>query len=654
MLAGYLVGGIVPLLLLASTILHSVQGYFLDERKKVLLSQANVISGQVTSSEFLFDEENRSALEETILETSQEKNFRVMILDSSCLVTYDTGYEDVGKTLLLPEVVQALQHKDTAKEQKNGTVYAAASIVGAGDTRVGVVLIVDSLADVHDILGDIGREAYLLLGTLVLLVLIVMVIISKVFTEPVKNLIDVIRKMSEGHFEQRAKVRGIVHNEIVDLAISCNQMADQLEKVESSRQQFVSKGMCVDFAIHDKGDGNPHAHVMLTMRAMDEHGKWLPKSRKVYDLDENGERIRLPSGSWKSHKEDTVDWNEQYHGEEWRHGWEVVQNRYLEMVGSPERVDLRSYERQGLDILPTVHMGAAVTQMERRGIETNIGNLNRDIKAANRMIAAIRSTISGLRGWIADILEARKEVLAKLEAEKQNASPNLAILLRDYMNLRKEERRDWSRYGQQKGTADDLKAVSQAVVYLKAHELFTLEDLDEALQEVNARVTSTSTAMKKAEKRMQTITGIQKAVDTCQTHKAVHDKYLRIGWKARQAVFAETHKDELDSFNKAYRYLKKQGVDLNVDLEALQTEYDSLQSSHEELAEQLVSVKEELKPMKEIRYWVGKVLTPEQAEVEKKPEPKHSVTEQMKYLKEQEKQTPEQKSPRQKQQNMEL
>ena len=52
-------------------------------------------------------------------------------------------------------------------------------------------------------------------------------------------------------------------------------------------QQFVSKGMCVDFAIHDKGDGNPHAHVMLTMRAMDEHGKWLPKSRKVYDLDEN-------------------------------------------------------------------------------------------------------------------------------------------------------------------------------------------------------------------------------------------------------------------------------------------------------------------------------------------------------------------------------
>lgn len=58
------------------------------------------------------------------------------------------------------------------------------------------------------------------------------------------------------------------------------------------REFFVSKGMIADFAIHDKGDGNPHAHILLTMRAMDETGKWLPKSRKVYDLDENGERMQ--------------------------------------------------------------------------------------------------------------------------------------------------------------------------------------------------------------------------------------------------------------------------------------------------------------------------------------------------------------------------
>mgnify|MGYP000703643816 CR=1 FL=1 len=93
---------------------------------------------------------------------------------------------------------------------------------------------------------------------------------------------------------------------------------------EFCEQQFVSKGMIVDFAIHDTHPPghNPHAHVLLTMRAMDKHGKWLPKSRKVYDLDENGERIKLPSGRWKSHKEDTVDWNDQKYCEIWRHEWE--------------------------------------------------------------------------------------------------------------------------------------------------------------------------------------------------------------------------------------------------------------------------------------------------------------------------------------------
>ena len=193
------------------------------------------------------------------------------------------------------------------------------------------------------------------------------------------------------------------------------------------RQQFVSKGMCVDFAIHDKGDGNPHAHVMLTMRAMDERGKWLPKSRKVYELDKNGERIKLPSGRWKSHKEDTVDWNDRKYGEIWRHEWEVIQNRYLEANNRPERVDLRSYERQGLDIIPTVHEGAAVRQMEKRGIQTNIGNLNREIKAANSLMKSIRQLIKNLKGWIAELSEKRNELLAQKAAEEAVFLPNLLM-----------------------------------------------------------------------------------------------------------------------------------------------------------------------------------------------------------------------------------
>ena len=145
----------------------------------------------------------------------------------------------------------------------------------------------------------------------------------------------------EKHYPEK---RGIVHNEILLPANATPEYADRntlwnaaeaVEKQWNSQlarrwvltipkeippdqyavlvrefceQQFVSKGMIADFAIHDPHPPghNPHAHVLLTMRAMDEHGKWLPKSRKVYDLDENGERIKLPSGRWKSHKEDIL------------------------------------------------------------------------------------------------------------------------------------------------------------------------------------------------------------------------------------------------------------------------------------------------------------------------------------------------------------
>lgn len=240
LLAAYAVAGIVPLLILASTMLHSVQDYFVEERKKELLSQANVISGQLASSGFLFQDGSKSDMEEVILKTSQTEGYRVLVLDSSCVVVYDTGYEDVGKTYLLPEVVQAIEDKDTAREQKDGTVYAAASIVGLSNQRSGVVLIVDGMKAVYDTIGDIGKEAYLLLATIVLLLFVIMVGVSKVFTEPMKNLIGIIKEMSEGHFERRANVKQKTHTELVDLAIACNQMADQLEKVESSRQQFVS------------------------------------------------------------------------------------------------------------------------------------------------------------------------------------------------------------------------------------------------------------------------------------------------------------------------------------------------------------------------------------------------------------------------------
>ena len=95
-----------------------------------------------------------------------------------------------------------------------------------------------------------------------------------------------------------------------------------------------------------------------------------------------------------------------------------------------------------------------------------------------------------------------------------------------------------------------MKAVSKAIIYLKEHELFTLEDLDAALQGMSEKSKGINAAMKKASVRMKVITGIQNAVADCQTHKAVHDKYLKIGWKATGSVCGKPQ-DRLDSFNQS-------------------------------------------------------------------------------------------------------
>ena len=68
----------------------------------------------------------------------------------------------------------------------------------------------------------------------------------------------------------------------------------QIELVrEYVKENFVKVGMCVDIALHDKNDGNPHAHILLTMRPLNEDKTWGAKSKKEYIFDENGEKVKL-------------------------------------------------------------------------------------------------------------------------------------------------------------------------------------------------------------------------------------------------------------------------------------------------------------------------------------------------------------------------
>lgn len=179
------------------------------------------------------------------------------------------------------------------------------------------------------------------------------------------------------------------------------------------QEQFVAKGMCVDLALHVDEKSNPHFHVLTTMRPMNEHGQWLPKCRKEYILDEQGNRIRLPSGAWKSRRVNTTDWNNPSNCEMWRHEWEVLQNSYLEKAGQTERIDMRSYERQQNELLPTVHLGPGASALEAKGLPTMLGDLNREIRQRNKLFTSVRNGIKKLYDWLGEWLSNRIETTAK-------------------------------------------------------------------------------------------------------------------------------------------------------------------------------------------------------------------------------------------------
>lgn len=363
------------------------------------------------------------------------------------------------------------------------------------------------------------------------------------------------------------------------------------------REQFVSRGMIADFAIHDKGDGNPHAHILLTMRAMDENGKWLPKAHKVYDLDENGERIRLPSGEWKSRKENTVDWNDKSNAELWRSKWAEAVNRVYEKHELPVRLDLRSFERQGKEELPTVHLGPAVAHMEQKGIRTEIGDYNREIKAHNTALSRLRKLFAELSGWL-------KSAIEKLAAltEKEAPQPTILDFVHAYENMRKAGREDWSVKGKQTAAVNDVKFAAQVFVWMETTGIHTLEDFNAVVSEHNADFTKLAENAK-AVRRLDTAL---KHIDTAISLKPVFDESKK-GFERRKEKYAAEHKDELEQYKKAVRYLKANRL-APADLDRCKDERTTLLRENEKLEWKLRSVNLDPDMVAQIKYRIGKVL----------------------------------------------
>ena len=402
--------------------------------------------------------------------------------------------------------------------------------------------------------------------------------------------------------------RGTLWNSVEQIEKAGNsQLARELEvalPIELSREeqvrlvraycssQFVSRGMCADFNIHDTGSGNPHAHILLTMRPMDAQGKWLPKSRKEYVLDENGEKIRLSSGNFKTRKVDLVDWNSQENAEVWRKAWADLANEFLEQNDRPERIDHRSYERQSVEEIPTQHEGPTVRAMEAKGIRTDKGDLNRWIRKTNAMLREAKQKIAALIDW----LKAVKTELSKPQP------PTLVELLSAYYDNRNK-----GAYSS-KARIANLKKLSEAVSYLEARHLYTADDLDSALHTMQSKIDTLKKSAFGKQARIKELDELLRMVQFYTEGKPVFDKLATIKWKGKREQFMFENENALRLYHMAERKLKPHFKDGKLPITAWRKERDRLEQEYKTGQAELSPIHAEVKKLWQIKYKVEQVI----------------------------------------------
>lgn len=368
---------------------------------------------------------------------------------------------------------------------------------------------------------------------------------------------------------------------------------------------FVDKGMICDLYYHDSGNGNPHVHLMLTMRAMDENGRWLPKTKTAYVLDENGERIRGANGKWMRERIDTVDWNDQKYAEIWRHEWETAQNNALEAAGHTERIDMRSYERQGItDLEPQIHLGPEATALERKGVPTTRGERNREIKHVNTLIRGLQKAIAALDEWLQKI----RETISQHETITNPDDYNLCDVLLSYLELRKVDREFWAHRVQTKASLKDLEAIINATTFLRKRNIDTVQALGTYLSSTGAHLCELRKNVRNKEQRIRDIDALLAADKTIHNLQPVYSEYSNIRWKDLKERFATTHADELEHYKKARRLLYKFGLSHPIDLKSLETKKMQLEQEIEALRPNVEAMQSELDELKTVRYWVRKVI----------------------------------------------
>ena len=372
------------------------------------------------------------------------------------------------------------------------------------------------------------------------------------------------------------------------------------ENIELARQfllqNFVSRGMIVDFAIHspdkeDDGIQNPHFHVMCPIRPILPNGTWGNKQRREYVLDEDGNRIRDEAGNFVFNAVPTTDWGSPETLEAWRQAWAELCNAKFAEKGLDCRIDHRSYERQGVEQIPTQHEGPTVRAMEAKGICTDKGDLNRWIRKTNAMLREAKQKIAALIDWL-------KEV--KAELSKPQPPTLVELLSANYDN------RNTGAYSS-KARIANLKKLSEAVSYLEAKGLYTADDLDTALHTMQSKIDTLKKTASGKQTRIKELDELLRMADHYKAGKPVADKLKTIRFEKSRQKYKSEHDDTLRLFYMAERKLKGQVVDGKLPAAAWRAEKARLETEYRDLQQELTPMYADTKKLWAIHYSIYEV-----------------------------------------------
>ena len=362
-----------------------------------------------------------------------------------------------------------------------------------------------------------------------------------------------------------------------------------VENIALARQflldNFVSRGMIADFAVHqpDKKDGgitNPHFHVLCPIRPLNPDGTWGAKQRRVYRANGKFDAVQ------------TTDWGKPETLEAWREAWAALCNTKFEEKGLPCRIDHRSYERQGVEQIPTVHEGVAVRQMEARGIVTNKGEHNRWIRSASTMLRTLGERIKTLVDWLSD-------TRAKLD---KPYSPSLGKLLADYYDARNAG--VWSN----KAKVGNLKRLTSAIAYLNENDLHTLAGLESRLDLLHSSLDEAKAALDASKQRSKELRELLRCAEQYERFKPLHDQLSAIKWKSKREQFKAEYESELRQF-----YLARRKLSDGIHTAEWQHELDALARENNAAYAKYKTLRAELTKLLDVKYCVDRALSEREA-----------------------------------------